>query len=108
MDIGARLRFARETIGYTLEKAEKESGIGASSLSEFENEKREPKFSQLSRLAEVYKRAIDFFLTDKPLADPVMLWRGGPNNQEEMKEMESEFRRLCQQYHKLELCTAET
>jgi Zn-dependent peptidase ImmA (M78 family)/transcriptional regulator with XRE-family HTH domain len=108
MDIGARLRFARETIGYTLEKAEKESGIGASSLSEFENEKREPKFSQLSKLAEVYKRAIDFFLTNKTLTDPVMLWRDGPNNQEEMKETESEFRRLCQQYHKLELCTSET
>jgi Zn-dependent peptidase ImmA (M78 family)/transcriptional regulator with XRE-family HTH domain len=107
MDIGSRLRFAREAIGYTLDKAEKESGIGASSISEFENEKREPKFSQLSRLAEVYKRGIDFFLTDRPLADPVMLWRDGPNNQEEMKETESEFRRLCQQYHKLELCTKE-
>ncbi len=108
MDIGKKLKIAREAIGYTLEKAEKESGIGASSLSEFENEKREPKFSQLSRLAELYKRSIDFFLTDTLPAEPIMLWRDGPNNQEEMKETESEFRHLCQQYHKLELCTAET
>jgi Zn-dependent peptidase ImmA (M78 family) len=107
MDIGARLKFAREAIGYTLEKVEKESGIGISSLSEFENEKREPKFSQLSRLAEIYKRSIDFFLTDKPIADPVMLWRDGSNRIEEKKEIEAEFQRLCHQYHKLELCTRE-
>jgi XRE family transcriptional regulator, fatty acid utilization regulator len=108
MNIGQRLKIAREAIGYTLEKAEKESGIGASSLSEFENEKREPKFSQLSKLAELYKRSIEFFLTDKPLTDPLMLWRDGPTSEEEKRETEAEFRRLCQQYHKLELCTAET
>jgi Zn-dependent peptidase ImmA (M78 family)/transcriptional regulator with XRE-family HTH domain len=108
MDIGNRLKIAREAIGYTLEKAEKESGIGISSLSEFENEKREPKFSQLSKLAEIYKRSIEFFLTDKPFTDPLMLWRGGPSSEEEKREIEAEFRRLCQQYHKLELCTAET
>ena len=107
MDIGRRLKNARDAIGYTLEKAEKESGIGASSLSEFENGKREPKFSQINVLAEVYKRSIDFFLTDKLPVEPVMLWRDGPGSQEEKKETEAEFRRLCQQYHKLELCTAE-
>jgi transcriptional regulator with XRE-family HTH domain len=50
MDIGQRLKIARESIGYTLEKASQESGIGQSSLSEFENNKREPKFSHLSKL----------------------------------------------------------
>jgi XRE family transcriptional regulator, fatty acid utilization regulator len=108
MDIGIRLKIAREAIGYTLERAEKESGIGASSLSEFENEKREPKFSQLSKLAEIYKRTIDFFLTDEPITDPIMLWRDGPSSIEEKRETEIEFQRLCQQYHKLELCTRES
>ncbi len=107
MNIGENLRAAREAIGYTLERTEKESGIGASSLSEFENGKREPKFSQLSRLAEIYKRSIDFFLTDHLPPEPIMLWRDGPTNSEEMKETEAEFRRLCQQYYKLELCTSE-
>jgi Zn-dependent peptidase ImmA (M78 family) len=37
-----------------------------------------------------------------------MLWRDGPNNEEESKETEAEFRQLCRQYHKLELCTSET
>jgi len=108
MDIGARLRAARDAIGYTIEKASQESGIGQSSISEFENDRREPKFSQLSKLAEVYKRSIDFFLADRPPDEPIMLWRDGPKNVEELKQTEAEFRRLCQQYHKLELCTAET
>ena len=86
MDIGRRLKTAREGIGYTLEKAEKESGIGTSSLSEFENEKREPRFSQLSKLAEIYRKSIEFFLTDQPITTEVMLWRAKPDNEVEMKE----------------------
>ena len=108
MDIGARLKKAREAIGYTQKKVDEQTGIGESSLSDYENNKREPRFSELSRLAELYKRSIDFFLTDKLPAEPIMLWRDGPGSQEELKEIEVEFRRLCQQYHKLELCTGET
>jgi Zn-dependent peptidase ImmA (M78 family)/transcriptional regulator with XRE-family HTH domain len=108
MGIGQRLKTARETIGYTQRKVSELTGVGESSISEFENNEREPKFSQLSKLAEAYKRSIDFFLTDSSPDEPIMLWRGGPENVEELKETEAEFRRLCQQYHKLELCTAET
>ena len=46
MDIGARLKIARDAIGYTLKKAAQESGVGESSISEFENNRREPRFSQ--------------------------------------------------------------
>ena len=106
MDIGARLKIAREAIGYTLEKAAQESGIGISSISEFENEKREPKFSQLSNLADIYKRSIDFFLTDKMPAESVMLWRDPPE-EGERKNIEIGFTQLCEQYHNLELCTGE-
>lgn len=108
MNIGQRLKIAREAIGYTQKKVFELTGVGESSISEFENNEREPKFSQLSKLAEIYKRSIDFFLTDSLPAEPTMLWRDGPNNIDELKETEAEFRRLCQQYHKLELCTAET
>jgi Zn-dependent peptidase ImmA (M78 family) len=108
MDIGARLKIAREAIGYTQKKVFEETGIGESSLSAYENKEREPRFSDLSKLAELYKRSIEFFLTDKPLTDPLMLWRDWPSSEEEKREIEAEFRRLCQQYHKLELCTAET
>lgn len=107
MDIGERLKIARANIGYTLDKVSSLTNISTTSLSDFENSKREPKFSQLSRLAEIYKRSIDFFLKGNLPAEPIMLWRVGPSNQEEKKEVEAEFRRLCQQYHRLELCTSE-
>jgi len=107
MDIGPRLKIAREAIGYTLKKAANESGIGESSINEFENSKREPKFSQLSKLAGVYKKTIEFFLRDELLPENVVLWRSKPDNEEEMKKTEAEFRQLCEQYHKLELCTGE-
>ena len=108
MNIGERLKIARNSLGYTQKKVSEQTGIGESSLSAYENNEREPRFSDLSKLAEAYKRSIDFFLADNLLAEPTMLWRDGPSKQEEMKETEAEFRRLCQQYHRLELCTAET
>ena len=107
MNIGSRLKAARNSIGYTLEKASKESGIGQSSLSEFENGKREPKFSHLSKLAEVYNRKIEFFLTDKPVIESVMLWRDKPMRDEGIKNVEAEFYQLCQQYRDLEMLTDE-
>lgn len=107
MDIGAKLEFARKAIGYTQKKVSELTGIGDSSISEFEHNEREPKFSQLSKLAEVYKRSIEFFLTDKPPIDPVLLWRDEPTDEAEKKKIETEFLQLCRQYRRLELCTGE-
>ena len=101
MQIGQRLFKARNSVGYTLEKASQKSGIGSSSLSEFENDKREPKFSQLSKLAEIYKKTVEYFLSDNIPVDSVLLWRGRPE-QENYKEVEEDFRRICRQYHTLE------
>lgn len=103
MDIGKRLKIARDAIGFTLEKAELESGIGKSSINEFENSKREPKFSQLNKLAEAYKRSVHFFLSDEPIRECLMLWRDSPET-EERKKIETELLQLCEQYHRLELC----
>jgi Zn-dependent peptidase ImmA (M78 family) len=107
MQIGARLKIARDAIGYTLRKASEETGIGESSISEFENSKREPRFSQLSKLAEVYRRTIDFFLADNLPGEEFMLWRKEPDTEQEKKRVEAEFRQLCEQYHRLELCTGQ-
>jgi len=111
MDIGRRLKIAREAIGYTQEKVSEESAkkgqtIGISSISAFENNEREPKFWQLSMLAEMYKKSIDFFLTNEPIVENIMLWRDPPR-EEERKRIESDFAQLCEQYHNLELCTGE-
>jgi len=107
MDIGQGLKKARNAIGYTLQKAAQESGIGESSISEFENSKREPKFSQLSKLAEVYRKTVEFFLTDELPAENVMLWRARPSTEEEMRKTEADFRQLCEQYHNLEFVMGE-
>ena len=97
MQIVERLKIAREAIGFTLERAAKESGIGVSSLSEFENDKREPRFSHLSKLAHLYRKTVEFFLTDEPIIEDVMLWRDKPGG-EESKRTEAEFKHLCEQY----------
>jgi len=102
MNIGHKIKIAREAIGYTLKKVSEQTGIGESSLSEFENNKREPKFSQLSKLAQAYKKKIEFFLTDKPIIENVMLWRDKPDN-EEARKTEAEFFQLCEQYRDLEI-----
>ncbi len=107
MNIGQRLKAGRDAIGYTLDKASVESGIGKSSLSDFENNKREPKFSQLSKLAEIYRKTTEFFLADQLAAEGMMLWRSAPSTEEEMKTIEAEFRQLCQQYHNLEILCGE-
>lgn len=108
MHIGDKLRIARTAMGYTLDKVAAEIGIGQSSLSEFENDKREPRFSQLSKLAELYRRPVEFFLSEETLVENVMLWRSAPEMEEQTKETEAEFRQLCEQYHNLELLFGES
>lgn len=107
MDIGDRLKKARESIGYTQVKAAEKSRIGVSSISEFENSVREPSFSQLSKLAEIYRKTIEFFFAENIPADGMMLWRDEPGTEESRKETEAKFYQLCEQYHRLELCTDE-
>jgi XRE family transcriptional regulator, fatty acid utilization regulator len=107
MDIGKKLEFARKAIGYTQEKVFGLTGIGKSSLSAYENNEREPRFSDLSRLAEVYRKSIEFFLTDQPVTTEVMLWRAKPTDEVKMKESEARFKQFCEQYLKLEKLTGE-
>jgi len=106
MDIGRKLKSAREAIGYTLGKASEKSGISAPTISAYEHcgtpTGREPKFSQLAKLAEVYRKTIDFFLSDESPVENLMLWRDAPNIEEEIKQTEAEFRQLCEQYRNLE------
>lgn len=108
MELGKRLKIAREAIGYTLKKVEERTGIGSSSLSDFENSKREPKFSELAKLAEIYKKNVEFFLSEEKIKEPVMLWREEPATDEEKKKIQTEFEQLCEQYHRIEATTGQT
>ena len=108
MDIGERLKIAREAIGYTqTEAAEKADLSSASVVHYFEKGEREPKFSELSNLAEVYRKPIEFFFSETIFVEPILLWRSSPANDTVRKAVEAEFKELCEQYYKLEVLTDE-
>lgn len=102
--IGQRLKYARETAGLTLQQVHQRTGLGSSSLSEWENDVREPSFSQLSKLAVVYHRDSGFFLETDALPHDTVLWRERPEN-EAAADIEVRLIRLAEQFHRLEqLC----
>ena len=102
MPVPERLKYARLRAGLSGTQVRERTGIGESSLSEFENGKREPSLSQLQKLADLYRRSVSFFILEGPIvADPVVLWRMRP--EENAEEIEVRFLRLCEQYHNLEV-----
>lgn len=102
MPVNSRLRYARENLGLTLRQVEEATGIGLSSLSEYESGKRDPRLSQLKSLADLYQRSIEFFLSDEPLPREVVLWRDKPEDGN-AAIIQAQFLRLCEQYHNLEV-----
>lgn len=106
MSISQRLTYARQRSGLTLRQVDTRTEIGESSLSEFENGKREPRLSQLQILADAYRRQIGFFLGEGDIPREMVLWREKPDLSK-AGDVETEFLKLCQQYHNLEVWTAE-
>ena len=105
MSIPERLRYARQRAGLTGPQVRERIGIGGSSLSEFENGKREPSLSQLQKLASTYRRSVSVFLAEGPIPEERVLWRQKPGP--EPGDTEGQFLRLCEQYHNLEVWTDE-
>lgn len=105
MKLAEKLKYARQRSGLTGNHVKERAGIGESSLSEFENGKREPSLSQLNALAGVYNRSISFFLSEGPVPQDAVLWRKRPSEGE--GNIEATFLRLCEQYHNLEVWTDE-
>jgi len=105
VSISERLRYARERAGLTGSQVREKAEIGESSLSEFENGRREPSLSQLQKLATAYRRSISFFLGEGPVPEEAVLWREKPIP--ESADLEARFLRLCEQYHNLEVWTDE-
>jgi len=106
VSIAERLRYARERTGLTLRQVAERTGIGESSLSEFENGKREPRLSQLHALAQVYRRSLAFLLGEGSIPREVVLWRQRPEPAV-VGEIETTFLRFCEQYHNLEVWCGE-
>jgi len=90
----------------TLRQVVERTGIGESSLSEFENSKREPRLSQLQSLADLYRRSIAFLLGEGDIPREIVLWRQQPDA-DTVRDTEAEFLKLCQQFHNLEVWCAE-
>lgn len=98
--LGERLRYAREKSNLTLSQVKELTGIGESSLSEFENNVREPKVTQITALATAYRRSLSFFLTEAPIPSEQVLWREKPTAI--YQDIERQFLSLCEQYYNLE------
>jgi Zn-dependent peptidase ImmA (M78 family)/DNA-binding XRE family transcriptional regulator len=106
MGLSDRLRHARNSLGLTLAVVEERTKIGTSTLSDFENEKREPKLTQLKKLADTYGRPISFFLEENPVEPEVVLWRKKPDSPM-AEEIQVRLRTLAEQYHNLEIWCGE-
>jgi Zn-dependent peptidase ImmA (M78 family)/DNA-binding XRE family transcriptional regulator len=97
--IGRRLRECRERLAMTQGDLAEKAGVGVSSISEFENGKREPTLNQLRKLADAMSASVAWFLSmDEPLGETVR-WRERPPNAE---IIEARFLKLCRQYRDLE------
>ena len=105
MGIADRLSHARSRLGLTLAQVEELTGIGKSSLSEFEHGKREPSLSQLQALAAAYRRSVAFFLAEGEIPQETVLWREKPVKG--CEDIEAKFLRLCEQYYNLEVWSDE-
>lgn len=102
MAISDRLKYARERTNLTGSQVRDRTGVGESSISDFENGKREPSLSQLQAMASAYRRPISFFLDEAPIPEEeAVLWREKPRKDSE--DVEAHFLQLCQQYHNLEM-----
>lgn len=100
--LAERLKYARNTLGLTLEGVKEATSIGVSSLSEYESGIREPKFSALKQLADAYQRPLGFFMEEGPIQPNVVLWRAKPE-QLIANEIQAQLETLAGQYHNLEI-----
>lgn len=108
MAIAEKLKSARLALQLTLETVKERSGIGVSTLSEFENGRREPRLGQLKRLAELYRRSLASLLDEGAQAAPRVLWRQRPPSPK-AEEIQATLLDLADKYRMLEaLCEQRT
>jgi XRE family transcriptional regulator, fatty acid utilization regulator len=108
MELSEKLKTTRSILKLTLEAVSERSGIGVSTLSEFETGRREPRLGQLKQLADAYHRQVSFFLEDSPQAAECILWRQRPESPN-VEELQATLLDLAEKYHTLEmLCDQHT
>lgn len=73
MKLHEKLKYARKRCGLLQWSASEETGLTQKRISAFENGKSEPKFSELVKLAKIYRKPVEWFLNEDEPKKPVML-----------------------------------
>jgi Zn-dependent peptidase ImmA (M78 family)/transcriptional regulator with XRE-family HTH domain len=96
------LKKERELLNYTLKHVSKKMGFSNyQTLSSIEAGERDIKAWELAKLAEIYGRKIDFFISGQTgISQPKVLWRD-PSKTEQTIEAERRFLLFCQNYKRL-------
>lgn len=102
MTFGSRLKWARESAGLTQKQLFEATQIGESSISEYENDGRDPSALQLVQIGEALKRRPEFFFESGEPQQEVVLWREKPST--DSAQIELQLIELADQYHRLEKC----
>lgn len=65
IEIGRKLREARQNLGWTQTKAAEKSGILQPDISNYENARCVPKLHIIEKLAEAYFKPLSFFFSEE-------------------------------------------
>jgi len=102
------LKKERESLNYTLKYVSKKMGfLNYQTLSSIESGEREIKAWELAKLAEIYGRKIDFFISEQTgISQHRVLWRD-PTRTKETIEAERRLLLFCENYKRLFELTSE-
>ena len=74
--LGKRLRRARKEAGLSRRRTAEKTGFSIRQIFAFEAELSFPTFGELAKLAEIYKRDTEFFLSDTEPPKEQFIYRG--------------------------------
>ncbi len=96
------LKKEREELGFTLKSVSKKMAFNNyQTLSSIEAGEREIKAWELAKLAKIYGRDIDYFLSfDSPQSEPIILWRN-PGESKAQELIRRKFTTICRNYQNL-------
>ncbi|GAB6254498.1 hypothetical protein PSKAS_00200 [Peribacillus sp. N1] len=76
MDFGDRLKWLRERSGLTQKFAAEKIGVKNNTLSSYESAKRQPDYTTLKKLADLYDVTIDYIITGNENSNsPDEMWK---------------------------------
>lgn len=102
MEIASKLKEARSRLALTQEAVSERTGIAKSAISDIEKGKREPKLSQLQKLAKTYHRSVGFFLNSEESPKECVLWRERPQSPT-AEDLQATLIDFAERFHSLEI-----